>query len=260
MKNILKKANVFIKRNSPTIISIIGSAGVILTAITTAKATVKAIDIIDEKTDSFANSQKLTNKEIILCAGKEYIVPIIISSATIFCMFKSNSINKNRIAALMALYSTTSGKFQDYKEKVKSIIGESAEKKVTDLVDCDRSKVSKVNESKGNLYLETYSGLVFRAKPEDILLAEYDTNRIFATDGYVTLNTFLLALGIETIAGGEDIGWSFDDLIDGGAEPWIDFTEQDLDEELQTESLKGCKRIGYIYPPTFLWEKADWHA
>ena len=93
----------FIKRNASTILTSLGAAGVLATAIITAKETPKALSLLEEAKDK--KGEKLTKWEKAKIAGPTYIPAIATGAATVACIFGSNVICKRQQATLMSAYA-----------------------------------------------------------------------------------------------------------------------------------------------------------
>lgn len=121
LSKIYRNSSLFIKRNSPTILTCIGASGVVATAILTAKATVKAIDIVKDAEKE--KEEKLTKKEIIKETWKAYIPAVAVGTGTILCIFGANAINKRRQKALIEAYKMLDQSYKEYKAKVIELYG-----------------------------------------------------------------------------------------------------------------------------------------
>ena len=76
MNNLLRSSKVFIKRNSSSILTFIGAAGVVLTSVSAVKATPKAISLLHDA--KIEKGDNLTKIEKIKIAGPAYIPSILI--------------------------------------------------------------------------------------------------------------------------------------------------------------------------------------
>lgn len=101
----MSSTQIFLKKHSSTILTVIGSAGVVATTILAVKATPKAIQLIeDEKnrqnndilTNAMANGyetckyvRELKPLEVIKVAWKPYIPTTITGLSTIACILRS---------------------------------------------------------------------------------------------------------------------------------------------------------------------------
>ena len=60
----------FVKRNTPTILTCVGAAGVVTTSVFIAKATIKAVDILEEAKKE--KGEELTRSEKIFDSRKKH--------------------------------------------------------------------------------------------------------------------------------------------------------------------------------------------
>ena len=125
----------FMKRNSTTILTIIGSAGVAATAILAATETPKALRLIEEAKKK--KGEELTKVEIVKAAAPAYIPAVVTGASTIACVVGANSLNKRAQASLASAYALVSSTYSEYKDKVKELCGEETHEKVmTVLLPC----------------------------------------------------------------------------------------------------------------------------
>ena len=87
-----------IKNKMPTILTCLGGVGVVFTSVLTAKATPKALRLIDETERE--KGVELSKWEKVRVTAPVYIPPVIIGSATILCIFGSNLLSKRQQASL----------------------------------------------------------------------------------------------------------------------------------------------------------------
>lgn len=115
----------FVKRNSATILTCAGAAGVVATSVLTAKATIKAVDILEAAQKE--KGEELTKTEKFQVVAPVYIPPVLLGIGTITCIFGANIINKRVQASLISAYSLLDSSYKEYKEKVNDIYGEDAD-------------------------------------------------------------------------------------------------------------------------------------
>ena len=97
----------FTKRHVPTILSILGSVGVIGTAVSSAKATMDIADM-------YADGLDPTGLDI----AKTYIPTAVTAGMTIGCIMSGNVISTKQTAAMAALYAGATKTYSDYRNKV----------------------------------------------------------------------------------------------------------------------------------------------
>lgn len=103
--NILKPVSRFLKKNGPLLLTIGSCAGVVASNVLTAKAVLKADNILDGIRD--AN----TRKDVI----KAYIPPVAVSGATIAMIIGAHMMNKRIQAGLIAAYGLLDATFKAYR-------------------------------------------------------------------------------------------------------------------------------------------------
>lgn len=111
------------KKATPTILTCIGAIGVVATAVLTAKATPKALELVkvDSRKIHDGDPNAATKMEAVKSCWKCYIPAAITGAATITCIFGANILNRRQQAALTSAYALISRSYDDYKRKVKEV-------------------------------------------------------------------------------------------------------------------------------------------
>lgn len=222
MNAILERSKQFLRRNGSTILTCVGAAGVVTTAVMAAKATPKAISLLEKAKEE--KGEDLTKLEKVKVAGPAYIPTVVVGAATIACVFGSNVLNKKQQAGLASAYALLDSSYKEYKKKVEELYGEEANQKVTEEIAKDKYEESDIEHEDGKwLFYDDFSGRYFNAKPEVVQAAEYQLNRDLFMRGWVTLNEYYEYLNIEPIDGGDVLGWSIDSNLEMYWQEWIDF-------------------------------------
>ena len=120
--NLLNSSKLFLRRNSPTILTFLGAAGVVATSIAAAKATPKAMALLEKTKEE--KGEELTKLEMVKVAGPAYIPAVAIGASTIACIFGANALNKKTQASIMSAYALLNTSYKQYKSKVKELYGE----------------------------------------------------------------------------------------------------------------------------------------
>lgn len=207
----MKKMQVLLKKYSPLVLTTLGSVGVITTSVLTAKATIKAKKLIEKVEDDI--DCKLTLKDntidIIKITWKPYIPAVISGAATISCIFGAHFLNRRTQASLASAYALLSNSYKEYVEKSKELYGENAEKEIHSAV--AKSKYDRtfiLADTDEHLFFDYQSMRYFETTFDDLKRAEDFVNQEFAASGYVHLNTFYEALGIDKLKNfGDSMGW-----------------------------------------------------
>jgi len=208
-------------RNSPTILTALGVAGLISTVILAIKATPKAMEILDyeEKYRTSEINDPDYNKPIdirdkIVLTWKCYIPTFAMGASTIICMIGSNSINMQRNAALASLFSITETALKEYQAKVSEMVGEKKAEKIQGEIMQDHLDANPVDQKSviitGNgdyLCYDNFSGRYFRSNIEALRRAENMFNQRLLRDLYLPINDFYYEIGLESIDMGAEMGW-----------------------------------------------------
>ena len=234
MNNLARYTKSFLSRNASTILTIIGGVGVVGTAVLAAKATPKAIALVDEVKEE--KGEELTTWETVKVAGPAYIPAVAVGASTLLCIFGANILDKRSQAALTSAYALIDNAYKEYKGKLKELYGEEAHNNVMDAIMVEKAEEIRVSNynltsycdlsiadgtSEPRLFYDEYSGRCFETTVEQVMNAEYHINRNFVLRGYVTLNEFYEFLGLEPTEYGSTVGWAIEDEM-----YWIDFNHR----------------------------------
>lgn len=226
MNNLLSKSQTFLKRNSATILSVAGAAGVIATTVTAVKATPKAILLLENA--EAVKGEELTTVEKVKIAGPVYIPSAVLGVSTIACILGANVLNQRNQASLMSAYALLDSSYKDYRKKVDELYGEEAGQQVRAGIAKDKYEESPVTviEDGKRLYYDFYSNRYFEATPATVKRAEYEVNRTLMLDDGVFLNEWYQHLDLEPLEHGWNFGWSACANSDMYWQTWIDFNHE----------------------------------
>lgn len=223
MNNLLTHSKLFFKRNSSTILTCIGGAGVVTTAVMAAKATPKAVRLLEQAKEE--KGEELTKFEVVQVAGPAYIPSIVTGTATLACVFGANMLNKRQQASLVSAYALLDNSYKEYKKKVAELYDESVDYKVREEIAKDKyDDYEDEPEDDKELFYDDFSGRYFRATKEDVMQAEYRLNRNMVMRGYAYLNEFYEEIGVEPLDAGYALGWSPGACLDYYWQEWVDFS------------------------------------
>lgn len=215
-KQVLSKVRHNMGKNSPLILTGIGVTGVITTAIFAAKATPKALTILEH--EERERGHQLDTKEKFLLTWKLYLPAAAMGTVTIACILGANKINSNRNKALIGLYALSEKALREYKDKVVEVIGENKEQKIRDSVVEDRLKANPVDGNEviitgcgETLCYDSLSGRYFKSDIETIKRAVNKLGRDLLSEHFITLNDLYYELGLTNTKMGEMVGWHIDD-------------------------------------------------
>lgn len=251
---VIRKAQKFLNKHSSMFLAIIGSAGVITTAVMAVKATPKALELIEKRKEE-ENRDELEPIEVIETAWKCYVPSTLVGMATISCIFGAYVLNKRKQAALLNSYILLEQYFKEYKKHVKKLYGEKSDLEIRS--DIAKEKFEKEHDSNKRLFfLEPY-GQYFESTIEDVIMAEYNLNRKFTTEYEASLNDLLEFLGLEKANGCDEKGWTREMICDFCNPEWIEFHHNlvTLDDGMECCIIYTSIEPHFIYdefPPDYL--------
>ena len=207
LQNVKTKA----KSHTPDIFIIVGISGMIGTAVMAARATPKAVTIMEGIKENNENPDKLT---IVKEVAPVYIPSAILCSISISFILAANKIRIDREIAIATAYKLTRDNFSDYKNKVIEKIGDKKAGEVSDDIAKDKIDDNPVEENyiietgKGaHLCYDGVTGRYFLSDIEEIRKTVNDLNETMIRDNYVSLNDFHEALGLPPTEMGDRLGW-----------------------------------------------------
>lgn len=237
MEGLVPKFQKFMKRHNTTILTVLGSFGVIGTAVVTAKVTPKAVELIksDSRKNHDGDPYAYTKKEAIKSAWKCYIPVALVGGTTISCIVGANILNKQAQVSLASAYALLDSSYREYKGKLKELYGEEAHNNIVDAIvkeHCEDVYIHTDNligtscldfitsdPEVTRIFYDSFSKRYFETTINKVLQAEYHLNRNYTMGGSITLNEFYNFLGLSEIDCGDEIGWD----IYNGELYWIDF-------------------------------------
>lgn len=202
----MNKLDLFLKRNSSTILTILGAAGVVATAVLTAKAVPKAEELKNEAYNQKGDA--LTTAEKIKASWTAYIPAAITGASTIACIFGINYLSVKNQASLMSAYALLDNTFKDYRSKANEVYGEDADKNIGNAV--MRAKFDdgmELHPDEALLFYDHHSMRYFESTMEVVKRAEKEFLEDFHIRGYSCLNEYYDRLGIPRMSYGYQLGW-----------------------------------------------------
>lgn len=253
LNSLFHRSKLHLKRASPTILTYVAAIGVVATSVMAVKATPKAMMLLEQATDE--KGEELTKLEVVRVAGPVYIPALAIGVSTISCIFGANVLNKRNQASLVSAYAMLSESYQQYRRAANTVYGEDADSKI--IAEVAKKKYISADgcyihdpdsDSEELLFYDSFSQRYFTSTMSSVLNAQYHVNRNFALRGWSDLNELYDFLGLEEHSGGDVIGWSANEMIEGGLTPWIDFENRlvEMDDGLE------CYIISTLFEPTVL--------
>lgn len=215
--SMLKCGQRFLAKNSSSILTGIGIAGMVTTVILAVKVTPKASEELKELKKKKAKEEdpKVTPVDVVKTTWKLYLPAAITGSLSIMCVVGASSINAKRNAALATAYTISETALNEYQKKVVETIGEKKEQEIHDKIAkdkvdrCDFSEKNIIVTEKGNtLCVDAIGGRPFRSDIDKIKRAVVDLNFRMLSEQSISLNEFYEEIGLEPTVRGDDLGWN----------------------------------------------------
>lgn len=214
-KQMTKAAVRLIGDNSPGILTGLGAAGAISTAVLAAKAGYRTSEILAAQTED------LEPKDKVELVWKEYIPAAISGVVTVSCVIAGNRVGAQRAAALTAAFKLSEQMTDEYKKKVVEVLGAKAEEKVRNQVAVDRMTA---NPPSGNIVMmvsgtevlcyDDYSGRYVLIELEKIKAAVNTINKQILDESYASLSDFYRLINMDPTGVSDHIGWNLDRLLE----------------------------------------------
>lgn len=214
LHGIINGASRYLSKNSSSILTGCGIAGIVVTAVTAVYATMEASEKINDAEE--VKQEPLTNKEIVKVAWKSYVPVAIAGVSSVACFVGAQTINTRRNMALATLYSMTANNFNDYREAVVKQLGEKKEEEVRDEVSRKQLEENPLESSEvligdgDTLCYDSWSGRYFKSSIEKIRGAVNTINHDLNSELTIPLNDFYFLLHLPTVKAGDKAGWNID--------------------------------------------------
>ena len=233
VQNTIQKSALYLRKHSPAILTCLGAAGVIATAVMSVRSTPKAMQLLAAATDE--KGEALTKAETIIVAGPSYIPAAMIGLSTIVCILGANTLNHRQQASLMSAYTMLHRSYRQYRNAANKVFGEDADSKIQVELASDANvfgmglfesyslySLDEDQHSERVTFYDSYSDRYFETTMAAVLNAQYHTNRNLWLRGDVPMNEFYEFLGIDGIENGDSIGWTTEEMFDWDC-MWLDF-------------------------------------
>lgn len=201
------------RRNLPTVFSAIAAAGVVGTAVSASRDTIKSL-----------------TKETVIEKAKCYTPTAVIGFATIACIFGSDTINRRRQASLISAYAAVSKTFQHYQKKVIEKCGEEVHEEIMNEIKLEETNQEHrwaagpygfgyseivpsglAEKDVERTFYDMRSKRYFVATLPDVLEAVWYFQRDLTLGACLTPNDWYERIGLPKIDGEDDVAWYVND-------------------------------------------------
>ena len=250
-------------KHAPTILTAVGTIGVGIGVILTAKKAPEAKEELQEVKDEWdaVEDKEKRNKadyifKLVRVGAKHYWVVALVISGSIACFWVANHISLKRLMSALTAAGLANKSKEELEEKIKELDGEKHLNKIKDEIDKDTiqnnppKEGSIVDTGLGmHLCYEPITGRYFYSNIERIKQAVITCREYLQKDGYLALNDWFNELRLDTTDVGNFLCWTADTIDD------INNFDVSFSSQLTQESAPVLV-IRYDTNPTM--ERRDW--
>lgn len=240
-----------LKQSAPLIFTSLSVVGIIGTAVLGVRGGMEAEKILAERKD-IPEDFKGKTVYIVKNTWKCYVWTIMAALGSAACVIASHKLSAKQIAALSSVAAAGATTFNQYRDKVREVIGEDKERELYEEVRQKSDWTVYPQLPHGDLddtsylFYDGYSKRYFYSNPERIQQAIYHLNRNFQLKQEVSVNEWYEMIGIDGIEGGDDDTWVVNDFWEGGLTPWIDIYQQ---ISVRDDTGEKCTQIFFDWDP-----------
>lgn len=251
-KMLLKAAEKFVIDNSPGILTGLGVAGAVTTAVLTGRATWNSALLVNKVNgEKNVDDLYMPPKEMVQLVWKEFIPPVAVGLVTVTAIIGANQIGTRRTAAIAAAFKLSEQLNEDYKKKVLETLGIQKEEKMRSELAAEKMEKNPppanmlVVAGSNALFYDELSGRYFHNTMENVAKAVNEVNHQVNHYHHASLTDFYDHIGLESTRFSDDVGWNSDELMEvqytavllpGGTQAAIAITYNEL-------PIKGFDRL-----------------
>lgn len=242
VKTILKVAEKFAIDNSPGILTGLGVAGAVTTAVLASKAGYSSALILSD------HLYEMNPKDKVKLVWKEFIPAASVGVVTIASIIAANQIGARRAAAFAAAFKLSEQLGEDYKKKVLETLGLQKEEKLRSELAAEKMEKSPPPSSvlivagSNVMFYDEWSGRYFHNTMEAVMKAVNEINHKVNNYFHASLTDFYELIGLTSTSGSDYIGWNSDELLDVQYSPTIYKDQPAIMIGYNHEPIKGFDR------------------
>jgi Family of unknown function (DUF6353) len=224
--DIAKQFERYAVENSPTLLTGIGAAGVVVTAYLTGHAAYQVGKDVNaghyEPLMEGREPEYYDTKDLIKTYWMDFVPAVAMGSLSVAAIIGANRIGARRAAAVAAAYSLSEKAYSEYREKVQEKMGEKKHQSMRDEIAQKRvdndpvsSKEIVITGTGEVMCYDSLTGRYFLSSMETIRGAENEINRriLNSIGSYASLTDFYDLLGLQGTSFSERVGWNSDRML-----------------------------------------------
>lgn len=225
-KTILNTAQKFVTDNSPGILTGLGVAGAVTTAVLAGRAGYLAgMDASTQYHEAVQEGEDLPEhllepKHLVKTYWKGFIPAGAVGATTIASIIMANQIGSRRTAAITAAFKLSEQLSEEYKDKVTKTLGLQKEEKMRSELAAEKMEKDPppagmlIISGSDVLFLDELSGRYFHSQVETVKKAVNDINYKVNNYFHASVTDFYELIGLEGTKFSDSIGWNTDELLD----------------------------------------------
>lgn len=201
MKPLLK----FVKDNIPVICTVTAAAGTLVTGVLAARGHELALS----RTYGFEQPTLRETAKIVRDNWTCYIPAIAFATVTVAALVTGHQVLARRLAGTFVLYEMAESSAARWQSAAREVLYDDAYEAVKEHKDSRREAEIVPVVLPEDVFVDDYSGRIFRSKLETIRKHVNDVNErlLHGTEAFVSLNDWYNMIGLPTIAMGDWVGW-----------------------------------------------------
>lgn len=225
LKDIFKAVEKFTVDNSPGILTGLGVAGSVATAILVGReAYLVGMDASTQYHEALREGEPLpehllTRKHIVKTYWKGFIPAVVMGTTTVACVVTANRVGSRRAAAVAAAFKISEGLATEYRDRVVEVLGKKQEQALRDKLEADRVERTVGGDviivaGSGAVFFDTWSGRYFASDMETVRRSVNDINHKVNNNYYASLTEFYELIGLEATEMSDEFGWNANELLE----------------------------------------------
>jgi hypothetical protein len=215
LPNIVQSLTKLLTNNTPQVLTAMGAAGVIATAVLTGKASYRAAQILAEEP---AHATTFEKAKVVWTL---YIPPLSVAAVTVTAIILAERIGTRRAAAVVTAFTLSEKAFSEYRTKVVQKVGEKKEREFRDELAVERAERAGIPHNTfvvpGGMKqrcFDQYSERWFESTVDLLHRAENTINHNMIHNEACSLNEYYAEVGLNPVTYGEQVGWEAMDKLD----------------------------------------------
>jgi hypothetical protein len=253
VKLIAKAAERFVVNNSTGILTGLGVAGAVTSAVLTGRAAFRVgLDASTQFHEEISLSgepddELLSNAHLVKTYWKEFIPSAVVLAGTATCIIAANSIGARRTAAITAAFKLSEELAEGYKKKVVETLGKQKEEKMRSELAAERIEKNGgvgtiIVVGSEVLFEDALSGRVFKQEYARVEKAVNEINHQVNNFYHASLTEFYEKIGLSGTIFSDEVGWNSDQLLEVKYTPTIVDDKPAISIEFRTAPVRGFDR------------------